>query len=175
MWSLWNLNRFFDIIAPKLKWLSFENSLSVIWRFTPSIPLKYINPNNASISTLPVFFYPCVLAWFIEVITLLQTCYSFIYPSVCTVNNFVHDIIIKVLMESIFDVFNIVCSGVWGKTTYSTLNGIAFLLSISGCWILWAPPNFLCVFVVLWTKINTKFFQNTIFVYIYDSFIIVFI
>ena len=35
-------------------------------------------------------------------------------------------------MESIFDVFNIVCSEVWGKTTYSIRNGIAFLLSTSG-------------------------------------------
>ena len=55
MSPLRNLRRFFDIIAPKTKWLSFENSLSVIWRFTPSIPLKYINPNNASISTLSGF------------------------------------------------------------------------------------------------------------------------
>ena len=91
-----NLKELFDIIAPKTKWLSFENILSVIRRFTPSIPLKYINPNNASISTLSVFFDPCALAWFIEVVTSLQTCYSFIYPSVCAVKNFVHDIIIKV-------------------------------------------------------------------------------
>ena len=56
MWLLRNLKQFFDIIAPKTKWLSFENSLSVIWRFTPSIPLKYINPNNASIWTLSAFF-----------------------------------------------------------------------------------------------------------------------
>ena len=58
MWSLRNLKRF-DIIAPKTKWLSLENSLSVIWRFTPSIPLKYINRNNASISTLFVFWPMC--------------------------------------------------------------------------------------------------------------------
>ena len=109
---------FLGIIAPKTKWLLFENSLSVIWRFIPSIPLKYINP--------------CVLAWFIEVITSLQTCYSFIYPSACAVKNFVQDTIIKVYMESIFEVFSIGCSGVWGKTTYSTRYGIAFLLSTSG-------------------------------------------
>ena len=52
MWLLRNLKRFFDIIASKTKWLSFGYSLSVIWRFTPSIPLKYVNLNNASISTL---------------------------------------------------------------------------------------------------------------------------
>ena len=64
MWSLRNLKRFFDIIAPKTKWLSSENSLSVIWRVTPSIPLNYINPNNASISTL--LFWPmctCLIHW----------------------------------------------------------------------------------------------------------------
>ena len=44
-----------DIITPKTKWLSFDDSLSFIWRFTPSIPLKYINPNNASISALSAF------------------------------------------------------------------------------------------------------------------------
>ena len=55
MWHLGNLKRFFEIIVPKTKWLSFENSLSVIWRFTSSIPLKYINQNNASISTMSVF------------------------------------------------------------------------------------------------------------------------
>ena len=32
-------------------------------------------------------------------LTSLQTCYSFIYASVCAVNNFVHDIIIKVWMD----------------------------------------------------------------------------
>ena len=65
MWPLRNLKRFFDIIAPKTKWLSFENSLSVIWRFTPSIPLKYINPNNASILTLSVFWpmCTCLIHW----------------------------------------------------------------------------------------------------------------
>ena len=36
----------------------------------------------------------CVLARLIEVITFLQICYSFIYPSVFAVNNFDHDIII---------------------------------------------------------------------------------
>ena len=45
----------FAIIAPKTKWLSFENSLSVIRRFTTSIPLKCINPSNASMSTLSRF------------------------------------------------------------------------------------------------------------------------
>ena len=35
------------------------------------------------------FFGRRVLAWFIEVIISLQTCYSFIYPSVCVVDNFV--------------------------------------------------------------------------------------
>ena len=39
----------------KNKWLSFDDSLSFIWRFTPSIPLKFINPNNASISALSAF------------------------------------------------------------------------------------------------------------------------
>ena len=55
IWPLRNLKRFFDIITPKTKWLSFDDSLSFIWRFTPSIPLKYINPNNASISALSAF------------------------------------------------------------------------------------------------------------------------
>ena len=55
MWLLTNLKWVFDIIAPKRKWLSFQNSLSVIWRFTPSIPRKYINRSNASISTLSAF------------------------------------------------------------------------------------------------------------------------
>ena len=51
-----NLKRFVDINAPKEKWLWFENSLSVIWRFTRSIPIKCINPSNASIPNLSVFF-----------------------------------------------------------------------------------------------------------------------
>ena len=42
------------------------------------------------------YFDPCVLAWFIEVITSLQTYYSLIYPSVFTFKSFIHDIIIKV-------------------------------------------------------------------------------
>ena len=90
MWPLKNLKRFFDIISPKTKWLSFENSLSVIWRFTPSIPLKYIKPNNFNSIFLffVFFFYPWVLAWLLLVTTSLQTCYSFIYPSVCAVSNF---------------------------------------------------------------------------------------
>ena len=41
------------------------------------------------------FFDPCVVVWFIEVVTVQQTFYSFIYPNVCAVNNFVNDIIIK--------------------------------------------------------------------------------
>ena len=94
LWEIWNC--FFDIIASRTKWLSFENSLSVIWRSIPSIPLKYINPNKASISNLSGFFFdPCVLAWSTEVITSLQTWYSFIYPNVGGINNFAHDIIIK--------------------------------------------------------------------------------
>ena len=32
--------------------------------------------------------------------------------------------------------FNIVCSRVWGKTTYSTWNGIVFSLFTSGYWML---------------------------------------
>ena len=55
MWPLRNLKWFFDVITAKVKWLSFENILSVIWRFTPGISLKHINPNNASISALSVF------------------------------------------------------------------------------------------------------------------------
>ena len=55
MWTLKNLKRIFDINAPKTKWMSFGNSISVIWRFTPSIPQKYIILNNASISNLSVF------------------------------------------------------------------------------------------------------------------------
>ena len=78
-------------------------------------------------------------------------------------------------MESIFDVFNIVLSGVWGKTTYSARNDIAFLLSTNGYRMLWGPPNFLCAFVFLWTKITTKFFQSTVPVHIYEFFVIIFI
>ena len=75
-------------------------------------------------------------------------------------------------MQSIFDVFNIVCSWVWGRTTYSARNSIAFSLSISGYWMFWAAPNFLRIFVFLWTKITIKFFQNTIFIHKYDFFVI---
>ena len=45
-------------------------------------------------------------------------------------------------MESIFDVFNIVCSGVWGKTAYSTWKDITFLLPTSGYWMLWVSTKF---------------------------------
>ena len=62
IWPLRNLKRLFLALfhqkkkkKKKKKRLSFENSLSVIGRSTPSIPLKYINPNNSSISTLFVF------------------------------------------------------------------------------------------------------------------------
>ena len=65
LWEIWNC--FFDIIASRTKWLSFENSLSVIWRSIPNIPLKYINPNKASISNLSGFFFwpmcTCLIHW----------------------------------------------------------------------------------------------------------------
>ena len=77
--------------------------MTVIWEYYIShmkIYSKYFSEVNQSKQRINLnsvcFFDPCVIAWFIEVITSLQTCYSCIYPSVCAVNNFVHDIIIKV-------------------------------------------------------------------------------
>ena len=80
-----------------------KNKMTVIWEqyISPmKIYSKYfseVNQSKQRINFNSVCFYdPCVSAWFIEVITSLETWYSCIYPSICAVNNFVLDIIIKV-------------------------------------------------------------------------------
>ena len=52
--------------------MSFENSLSVIGKFIPGIPLKYINPHDASISTLSLFFF--IHVYFLHSLELLLCC-----------------------------------------------------------------------------------------------------
>ena len=174
MWPLRNLIRLFDIIAPKTKWLSFKDSLSVIWRFTKSIPLKYINPNNASISTPSVFLtHVCLL----HSLKLLLRCKRAIVSLILV---FVQSTILSMVSSSKYNGKYLWCLQycfLWSLGQDNLFYPKWCRIFAVYQWPLDALSsiNFLCVFVFLWTKITKKYFQNTIFVHMYDFFVIVFI
>ena len=94
LWEIWNcfltlLHQEQNDCHLKIVYQSYED-LFQIFLWSTSIQTKH----QFQIC-LGFFFDPCVLAWSTEVITSLQTWYSFIYPNVGGINNFAHDIIIK--------------------------------------------------------------------------------
>ena len=126
LWEIWKgcFWHYFTKKKKKKKWLSFENSLSVISRSTPCIPLKYINPNNSSIWTLFVFL----------------THVYFLHSLKLSLHS-KHAIVSIIFMFVQSTIFTMVSLSKYKSKVSSMLS--IFSLSVSGHWMIWAPPKFL--------------------------------
>ena len=155
--------------------------MTVIWEYYIShmkIYSKYFSEVNQSKQRINFnsvcFFDPCVIAWFIEVITSLQTCY------IAFILVFVQSTILSMISLSkykwkVSSMFSILFALEFGARQLILLEKIFHFCCLPvalGCseFLL----NFIFVFVFLWTEITTQFFQNAIFLHLYNFFAIVF-